>query len=94
MQKLTDFTWRDDKNEINIKKHGVSFSEAQAAFRDPSRVIAYDDKHSSAGEKRFFCYGIVNGKVLTVRFVYRNNQIRIFGAGFWRQGRKIYHENQ
>jgi len=30
--------------------------------------------------------------ILTVRFTYRENTIRIFGAGFWRKGKKIYEQ--
>ncbi|MEI6747001.1 MAG: hypothetical protein WCL34_13640 [Methylococcaceae bacterium] len=28
--------------------------------------------------------------ILTVRFTYRHNRIRIIGAGYWRKGKKIY----
>ena len=30
--------------------------------------------------------------ILTVRFTYREHLIRIFGAGYWRKGRRIYNE--
>lgn len=63
----------------NQTKHGAPFSLAQYAFADPSRVIAEDLAHSET-EKRYFCVGVVNGGVLTVRFTYRGNVIRIFGA--------------
>ena len=36
------FEWDDDKNQLNQKKHGVSFYEAQKAFLDHKRVIAED----------------------------------------------------
>jgi uncharacterized protein len=42
------------------------------------------------GEMRFFCMGKVNGRVLTVRFTYRNEVIRIYGAGHWRKGVRQY----
>jgi hypothetical protein len=29
---------------------------------------------------------------VTVRFTYREGVIRIYGAGYWRKGRKIYEE--
>ena len=29
---------------------------------------------------------------MTVRFTWRDGQIRIFGAGYWRKGRKIYEQ--
>jgi len=84
-----DFEWDEKKNESNIKKHCVSFFDAQYAFYDSNRIIAEDTKHSD-NEKRYYCFGKVSGGIMTVRFTYRKNKIRIIGAGYWRQGRKIY----
>jgi uncharacterized DUF497 family protein len=61
------------------------------AFFDPHRVIAEDMEHSG-GEPRYFCFGMVAGAVVTVRFTYRANRIRIFGAGYWRKGKQIYEQ--
>jgi uncharacterized protein len=88
MQK-SDFEWNDDKELQNIQKHGVSFVEAQEAFSDPQRVITEDLDHGP-DEERYFCMGEVNDAVMTVRFTYRNNRIRIYGAGYWRKGKKTY----
>ncbi len=85
------FEWDDAKDLINHEKHGVTFSFAQIAFLDPLRVIAQDLEHSMT-EARFFCFGKVEGDVLTVRFTSREGRIRIFGAGFWRKGKQIYEE--
>lgn len=52
-------------------------------------MILEDVKHSSE-EKRYYCLGKINDEILTVRFTYRKNIIRIFGAGYWRKGKKIY----
>ena len=68
-----------------------SFAAAQAAFFDPRRVIAEDPEHSGA-EPRYFCFGAVGGGVMTVRFTYRAGRIRIFGAGYWREGKRIYEQ--
>ncbi len=87
----TDFEWDEDKNAENQRKHGVDFETAQYAFADSKLVIAEDLEHSRS-EKRFYCFGKVKGGVLTVRFTYRKNRIRIIGAGFWRKGKKIYEE--
>ena len=62
---------------------------AQYAFSDPKRVIAEDVSHSQK-ETRYYCFGLVEGNVVTVRFTYRAGVIRIIGAGCWRQGKKIY----
>jgi len=88
------FEWDPDKDKENQRKHGVGFAIAQFAFADPIRVIAEDLSHSS-GEKRYYCFGKVDGGVLTVRFTYRDDVVRIFGAGYWRRGKTIYErENQ
>jgi uncharacterized DUF497 family protein len=89
----TSFEWNSDKDKINIEKHGVSFSEAQHAFLDKNRIIAEDITHSQS-EKRYYCFGKVEGHVMTVRFTYRGQKIRIIGAGYWRQGKKVYEKNQ
>ena len=85
----TTFEWDPEKELENVVKHGVSFVVAQYAFSDPDRVIARDLTHSLS-EERFFCFGKLDGCVLTVRFTYRDSVIRIFGAGYWRKGRAIY----
>jgi uncharacterized DUF497 family protein len=61
------------------------------AFADPQRVIAKDLSHS-AKEKRYYCFGVVGGGVLTVRLTYRESVIRIFGAGYWRKGKDVYEQ--
>lgn len=85
------FEWDEEKNKGNIEKHGVSFYLAQYAFTDSSRVILEDLKHSEK-EKRYYCIGKVEEGILTVRFMYRKKIIRIFGAGYWRKGKKIYEQ--
>lgn len=90
----TRFGWDPDEDAENQRKHGVSFSRAQYAFADSQRVIAKDVTHSQT-EERFYCFGEVDGGVLTVRFTYRASVIRIIGAGYWRKGKAIYErENQ
>lgn len=88
------FEWDPVKDAANRLKHGVSFVTVQQAFADPRRVLAVDSRHG-IHEARYFCFGVVDGAVLTVRFLWRGGVIRIFGAGYWRKGRAIYErENQ
>ena len=89
----TNFEWDENKNSENQIKHGVSFYDAQNAFFDPNRLIAEDLEHSS-DEDRLYCFGKVNEGIMTVRFTYRNNKIRIIGAGYWRKGKKIYEQSK
>lgn len=91
--KKAELEWDPKKNQLNIEKHGVDFYDAQLAFLDKKRIIAEDLDHSR-GEKRYFCFGRVSDRIMTVRFTWRNNIIRILGAGYWRRGKKIYDEAQ
>ena len=89
MEKRSDFEWDSAKEELNQRKHGLSFAIAQLAFLDFNRVILKDLEHGD-DEKRFYCLGKVSNEIMTVRFTYRKNKIRIIGAGYWRKGKKIY----
>jgi len=90
---MISFEWDEKKEFDNQDKHGLSFYEAQKAFLDPLRIIAEDIEHSII-EKRYYCFGKVDEEIITVRFTYRDRKIRIFGAGYWRKGKKIYEEAQ
>jgi len=92
MEKQSTFEWDFSKNQLNQEKHGVSFALAQIAFFDKYRIILEDLEHSDE-EKRYYCIGKVAEGIMTVRFTYRKNKIRIIGAGYWRKGKKIY-ENE
>ncbi len=90
-RRLGSFNWDVGKEAQNIKKHGVDFETTARVFQDPGRKLIVDEKHSQA-EERHFCLGKVAGRVVTVRFTYRNGLIRIIGAGSWREGRRYYYE--
>ncbi len=87
------FTWDAAKEKTNIHRHRIDFREALKAFADPRRIIARDDQHSH-NEERLFCIGVINNRVATVRFTVRGRIVRIFGAGFWRKGRKLYEKTR
>lgn len=88
---MADFEWDEAKNDENQIKHGVSFYDAQLAFLDHNRIIAIDVEHS-VNEERYYCFGQVDKEIITVRFTMRGSKVRIFGAGYWRKGRKLYEE--
>src|SRR5690606_13715132 len=84
--------WDARKDRANQDKHGISFLEAVGAFLDGRRVLAEDLTHSTKKETRYYCFGSHGGGILTVRFTYRDGVIRIFGAGYWRKGKRIYEQ--
>ena len=91
--KKTRIEWDEGKDRENQAKHDVSFSLAQRAFLDPHRVIAEDVSHTGE-EDRFYCIGRVDDGIVTVRFTYRGNVIRIFGRGYWRGHCQNFYENR
>lgn len=86
---MYSFEWDEEKNKKNIQKHGISFEDAIEVFKDNNRVVIQDIKHSKV-EKRLYCIGFVQSDIVTVRYTLRENTIRIFGAGYWRDGKKLY----
>jgi len=87
-----NFIWNELKERANILKHRVDFYTAANAFNDPKKKIFIDEEHSIK-EERYFCIAKVQGRILTVRFTYRDKLIRIIGAGYWHKG-KDYYENK
>ncbi|MEK7209982.1 MAG: BrnT family toxin [Candidatus Binatota bacterium] len=89
------FEWDEDKNRENIKKHGVSFQEAQTVFLDENAMRFFDPDHSQ-DEDRFIMLGMsFKLRVLVVCHCHRKNDtvIRIISArkadkheamGYWR----------
>ena len=76
------FVWDENKAEINIRKHGVSFPEAQSVFDDYDALQIYDPDHSEE-EDRFILLGMSSAlRVLVVCYCFRENdeQIRIISA--------------
>ncbi len=54
------FEWDSAKASANLKKHRVSFEEAQSVFYDEFAVQFFDDNHSS-DEERFLLLGMSTG---------------------------------
>jgi uncharacterized DUF497 family protein len=78
------FEWDEEKNDLNIVKHGIDFRFASEVFKSDDLHFEKDHKHSQ-NEERFFAIGTLNGKKITVRFTMRGESIRIIGAGYWRK---------
>lgn len=70
-----DFEWDENKNQINQKKHGVSFEEAKTVFYDQDALLEYDALHSD-DEERFRLLGCSNvGNVLLVVHCIREKSV-------------------
>ena len=73
------FEWDEDKNRINIGKHGVSFETAMRIFEGP--VLSWTDDRKEYGEVRRRSIGQVDGVVvLAVIHTERSGKTRIISA--------------
>lgn len=77
------FEWDENKNEINKRKHGISFETAREVFYDDDAVL-FDDPDHSVGEERFLIIGMTESvkKICIVSHCYRDadNVIRLISA--------------
>ena len=79
---LLKFEWDATKAHENIRKHGISFREAESAFEDAHAMMLPDPDHSLA-EDRFILLGMGSSLgLLTIAFTFRNGSevIRIISA--------------
>lgn len=75
-----EFDWNPTKAEQNLRKHGVSFTEAATIFVDPLELLIYDPDHSVI-EDRFVSIGrSVVGRLLVVGYTERGSTIRLIFA--------------
>ncbi len=76
------FVWDQRKNRANIKKHKVSFEEAETIFKDENAVQYFDPDHSG-DEDRFILLGVsTRRRVLVVCHCFRESEllVRIISA--------------
>jgi uncharacterized protein len=74
--------WDENKNQENIRKHKISFEEAETVFYDPNGKLINDPDHSD-DEERFIILGLSKMlHLLVVCHCYRENDeiIRIITA--------------
>lgn len=74
------FEWNTEKADENLKKHGISFNEAETAFEDFYAIEELDAEHSSAEETRFKMLAIAGEKILVVVYTMRDENYRIISA--------------
>ena len=73
-----EFEWDDEKERLNIQKHGISFKAAAKVFLDENRIEIYDEEHSIE-EDRYITIGLA-GDVLFVVYTERVSRIRLISA--------------
>lgn len=87
-----EFEWDEQKEELNIKKHHISFNIAKRVFNDINRIEIYDMQHSIE-EDRYNTIGMVED-VLFVVYTERKEKIRLISARLaTEKERSLYYDN-
>jgi hypothetical protein len=73
-----EYEWDEAECLANLRKHGIDFTDVTAVF-DGDTVTVEDDRYSY-GEQRFVAFGLLQGRVIAVVHVERENCIRIISA--------------
>ena len=75
------FEWDENKNQLNIRKHGINFRDAGYVFSDPFALNIPDDEHSNNEERWLLLGQNLNEQVLLVVHTFRcGDVIRIISA--------------
>jgi uncharacterized DUF497 family protein len=73
------FQYDPAKAATNLKKHKVSFADAEGVLQDPLALTLEDP--DSQGERRFVTLGLGNaGELLVVVYTERGDQYRLVSA--------------
>ena len=88
------FEWDSEKNEINIKKHGLSFEEALDIFNDRFAIEAIDKENSSIDETRYKIIGRIKTQIIVfVVYTQKDERQRIISARYANsKERKFYYD--
>ncbi len=74
------YKWNKNKAAKNLRKHQVSFTEAETVFEDPYFLVFADDEHSF-DEPRYLIVGqSMEGRVLMVSYTERDEVTHIISA--------------
>ena len=90
-----EFQWDSNKNQSNIRKHGLSFEEASELFKLPGYLILelYDFEHS-INEDRIISIGPIRSGLIVVVSVERNDGdiLRLISARYATQKEQKQYE--
>ena len=71
--------WNPNKADVNLQKHGVRFSDAEAVLFDPN-ALSFEDT-TAESEQRFIVIGMDHlWRLLVVIYTERGNRIRLISA--------------
>lgn len=69
------FVWDESKRKANLAKHGIDFEDAPRIFDGP--MLTAEDSRDAYGERRFIALGLLEGVVVSVVYVERDEDVRL-----------------
>ncbi len=69
------FEWDEKKNQINIRKRGFDFADAEIVF--DGATFTFDDDRFDYGEERFITLGMLAGEVVVIAHTERGENVRV-----------------
>lgn len=73
-----EYEWDEAKRLANLRQHGIDFIDIPTVF-DGDIVTVEDDRYDY-GEQRFVIFGLLQGRVIAVVYIEREDCIRIISA--------------
>ena len=84
--------WDANKAAINLQKHSVRFSDAEAVLFDPN-ALSFEDT-TAQGEQRFVAIGMDHlWRLLVVVYTERGNRVRLISARLATRSEKQKYES-
>lgn len=74
---MTTFEFDETKSQVNLRKHGISFDDAQVLWDDP-RLLEIPAK--TEDEPRYLVIGLIHEKHWSAVITYRGANIRIISV--------------
>jgi uncharacterized protein len=73
--KNIQFEWDENKNAINLSKHGLDFRDAHLVFA--REIISVQDTRADYGEERYASLGLLEARCVFIAHTKRASVIRI-----------------
>lgn len=75
---IVEFEWSEPKREWVLRERGIDFIRVAAALFDGRPLLTVSSPRG--GEERFLSVGLVEGRVFSVVWMWRNDAIRLITA--------------
>ncbi len=85
------FEFDDSKSESNLRKHGISFFDAEALWNDPNLL---EIPAKTVDEPRFLVIGMIEQKHWSAVITYRNGKVRLISVRRSRDEEVTLYESQ